>query len=186
MDEKTAVTVCGTLLVGLLGYAGKYANDLRLARRHDQLEHVSRQLKELYGPLLALCHSSSAAWSTFRRRYRPSGSYWRGDSQPTDEETAAWRLWMSEVFMPINVRIEDAIMRNADLVDGPEMPQPFIDLCAHVESYRVVKKKWDDEQFDEHVVPLGFPANLESHVAEAYKRLKVQQRILQGVSPKRP
>jgi hypothetical protein len=39
---------------------------------------------------------------------------------------------MTEVFMPINERIADVVTNNADLLVESRMPQPLLDVCAHV------------------------------------------------------
>jgi hypothetical protein len=173
-------TIAVTVILALLGYAVKYVNDLRMAQRKDRLDRISRQLKDLYGPLFSLTHASSTAWDVFRQRYRPSGAFWGTPVPPTDEEAAAWRLWMTEVFMPLNVRMEKVVLEAADLIEEVNMPTSFVALCAHVEAYRVILKKWDAGDFSEHIGPLNFPVEIEEYVTSHYNRLKQEQAGLLG------
>ncbi len=82
--------------------------------------------------------------------------------------------------MPINVRMEKVVLEAADLIEEVEMPAPFVALCAHVEAYRVVIKKWEREDFSEHHGPLNFPTELEEYVSTIYNRLKEEQSQLLG------
>jgi hypothetical protein len=50
MDWKTTATLLVTVALAFAGYA----YSLHLARRNARLERVSRQLSDLYGPLMAL------------------------------------------------------------------------------------------------------------------------------------
>ena len=118
MDLKAALTLAIPAFVALMGLLAKYLNDLKIAQRKDRLDRISRQLKEFYGPLFALAHASEIAWYGFRSKYRPDAqSYWRSEPPPNEEEAAAWRLWMSEVFMPLNIQMERRIVENADLLE---------------------------------------------------------------------
>jgi hypothetical protein len=103
MSWKAALSLGIPALVVVTGYVVTHRNNLRLSERKDRLERINRQLGELYGPLFATASASNAAWLTFRSQYRPTGAYWGGTGpKPTPEEAAAWRLWITTVFMPLN------------------------------------------------------------------------------------
>ena len=106
MDWKTLATLLVTVALAFAGYVVTYRNSVKLSQRNERLDRIDRQLRELYGPLFALVSASGEAWSGFRRIYRPGiSSYWRSEPAPTEQEAAAWRLWMVEVFMPLNTRM---------------------------------------------------------------------------------
>ncbi len=71
MDYKTLFGWLVTIAVAVVGLAGKYWNDLRIAERKDRLERTNCQLRDLYGPLFALQRAGAATWQKFRERYRP-------------------------------------------------------------------------------------------------------------------
>ncbi|MFL5540262.1 MAG: hypothetical protein ACJ8J0_14830, partial [Longimicrobiaceae bacterium] len=122
MDTNTTITVVVTLFVAILGSVAAYLNSLRIASRKDRLDHVDRQLRKLYGPLFALNHVSNIAWLAFRQKYRPGAeSYFRTEPGPTAEEEEAWRLWMSTVFMPLLLRMEEVILKHSDLIEEQDM-----------------------------------------------------------------
>lgn len=172
-----AVTITGAF--ALIGYAVTYRNNLKIEQIKGRLDRVNRQLGELYGPLLALVSGGSQARAAFLKRYRPGKrGFWV--EAPSEEEAEVWRLWMKEVFMPLNLEIERIIVQNADLLDTDHMPQPFLSLVAHVEAYRTVLKRWEQNDFSEHLSLLPFPKGLRIHVEDEFSRLKRLQGELLG------
>jgi hypothetical protein len=175
----TALALGVPAAVAVVGLFITYANNLRLARRKDRLDWVNRQLSEMYGPLLSLSTASEAAWVEFRRTWRPYvGPYW-GEPDPTEEECAAWRTWMSAVFMPLNRRMRDVVVERSDLVDEPSMPECLIDLCGYVAAYEAVIAQWLDGNLSQHAIDLNFPSEAVVNYAQAaFTRLKAEQRQL--------
>ncbi|MEM9275424.1 MAG: hypothetical protein AAGA80_21020 [Cyanobacteria bacterium P01_F01_bin.143] len=180
MDWRIAATVITSVFLAFAGYIATYLNNLRLLRHKEQLNRVNRQLREFYGPLFAIRQVSSVAWRAFRSLYRPGKPFWNKESQPTEEEAAAWRLWMSEVFMPLNTRIMEIIIENADLLDEKEFPECLLQLSAHVTSYKPVLKAWESGDYSIHVSVINFPLELDNYVNSKYQELKRRQEQLIG------
>jgi hypothetical protein len=174
VDLKTAVTLLVTVILALAGYA----YSLALARRKDRLDRINRQLSDLYGPLFAMSQTGGYVWRSFREQYRPHrGSYWRaGSTLVTDEEAQAFRLWMQNVFMPLNRRMVEAVTNHADLLEGNDMPQCLLVLCAHVSAYEALEKQWSNDNFDQHSPAVNFPRrDLEDYAREQFCALKTEQ-----------
>lgn len=180
MDPNTIAALSVTVLVAGLGYLFTYFNGLRLSQRKDRLERIDRQLRELYGPLFAIDRASTRAWAAFRSRYRPGGAFWGTASSPTEEEAAAWRLWMTEVFMPLNLEMTQIITEHADLLEESEMPDVLLDLCAHVYAYKPVIKAWELGDYSLHTSIINFPNALRHYTSESYVKLKREQARLLG------
>ena len=182
MDWKTAATLFVTVVLAGTGYLAKYLNDLRIAQRRDQLERVNAQLRELYGPLYALARASGNTWIKFREKYRPNVvNYWESSPEPSEKEATAWRLWMVEVFAPLNAEMASLVNSHADLLDDRKMPQCLLDLCAHVYAYKVVLECWKTGDFSQHTSVIDFPADeLLSYTETVYKKLKQRQLDLLG------
>ena len=137
-----AKTVAFAIVSGVIGFLAKSAYDLWAARRKDRLERVNQQLKQFYGPLYALNQASNLAWSAFRSRTRPGGSFFETNPPPSDEELAAWRRWMLVVFQPIHDEMLSVITKNADLLVEGNLPRSLQLFCAHVSAYKVVFDRW--------------------------------------------
>src|SRR5215813_6894073 len=178
---KLVLPLVVSILLALVGYAAKYLNDLSIARRKDRLDRVNHQLTDLYGPLLALTSASNAAWETFRSMHRPTGGFWSDSPPPTPQEAAAWRLWMTEVFAPLNIRMVDIVLAHADLLEGEDMPPCLLELAAHVFAYKPVLKNWEQQDFSEHRTPLNFPREaLMAYVTASFAHTKREQSYLLG------
>jgi hypothetical protein len=167
--------------VAVGGYLLTYRNSLRLSRRKDRLDRVTRQLSDLYGPLFATASASKATWLTFREQVRPGGgAFWdRPGPPPSTEERAAWRLWMTTVFMPLNRRMRDVIVDHADLLDEERIPDLLLEVCAHVAAYEAVLRQWEQSDYSEHTTRINFPADeLLRYASEGVRRLKAEQNRL--------
>src|ERR1700759_4377393 len=174
MSWVAALTLAVPAVVAVVGYLLTYRNNLRLAQRKDRLDRVTGQLSSFYGPLLALSNASNSAWLVFRGKYRPNiRAFWDPHSPPSEDEAAAWRLWMTSVFTPLNREMRDLVVNRADLLDEDELPKCLLDLCAHVAAYEPVLSAWANGAYREHTTPLNFPASeLAQYASTAFRRLK--------------
>jgi hypothetical protein len=181
MEIGAALTLATSIVLALAGYLFAYLNNLRLAQRTAQLDRVNRQLRELYGPLLASCEASSRAWDVFRSHHRTAGVYWSSVRPPSEAEAKTWRLWVTTVFMPINERLAELVTNYSDLIEEQEMPECLIELYAHVAGYRPVIEAWQSGDFSEHTSPLNFPRDpLVEYARSRYQLLKKSQARLLG------
>jgi hypothetical protein len=178
---QAALTLAVPASVAILGLFAAYITNLRLAQRSAQLERVSRQLSDFYGPLYALISASNISWDAFRATHRPGGAFWgvRGDPV-SDADAAAWRLWMSQVFMPLNRQMRDLVVTQAQLLDEDQMPPCLLTLCAHVATYEAILAKWSADDFSEHASAVPFPKmELTAYAARGFELTKNrQQRLL--------
>ena len=142
------IAAAAAAVVALMSAFLTYNTTRRLSRRSDQIAFVGRQLSESYGPLLALSRASNASWVEFRKMYGAERqSLFTKGVPPDEEDLHAWKYWLKYVFMPINRRMFDAILAKTDLIEGDEMPQCFVDFCAHVTGYEVTLAQWEDDDY---------------------------------------
>jgi hypothetical protein len=178
-DTLQAISISVTVILAFVGYIIAHWNNIRLENRKAQIKFITEQVQNLYGPLLSLSAASKEAWLQFRSRCRPGGAFF-SSPPPTEDDLANWRLWMSDVFMPINLKMEAAIIENAHLIEGDEMPKAFSDLIAHVEVYKIVIKNWEKNNFAEHTSYLNYPDELDDYVSKIFLTLKRRQMALIG------
>jgi hypothetical protein len=174
------LTLSGGIVAAVLGSVFKYFYDLRIARRKDRLDRVNLQLRLLYGPLYATDLAAREAWLAFRRKCRPNvDSFWHDSPPPTSQEAAEWRVWTTDVFMPLNERMERTIVENADLLPGSTIPVALLTMCAHVAAYKAIRKKWSAGNFSEHNSPIQYPwQEFRAHVTSTFQELKEEQAVL--------
>ena len=176
---QVALTLAVPASVAILGFFVAYVVNLRLARRSDQLAWVSRQLSDFYGPLYALVKATDISWTAFRANHRPGGSFWKDSDPPSEADAAAWRLWMSLVFMPLNRQMRDLVVTQAQLLDDDQVPDCLLTLCAHVSTYEAILGRWAKGDFSEHVSAVAFPRQeLTTYAVESFGPLKSKQQRL--------
>jgi hypothetical protein len=183
MQIGAAITLSITVLLALTGYLVTYVINLRLARRKDRLERISRQLSEFYGPLYALQDATNRAWQEMPATNRLPDA--KLDEQSLSEtDFAAWRRWMTYVFMPLNRQMAEIVVSHADLLIEDRLPACLQDLCAHVVCYEAVIARWQEEDFrsskhQDHLSVNLFPREtLEPYVTKSFETLKREQNRL--------
>lgn len=187
MNWVTAVTLGTSVVLAIVAALLAYRNSVHLAQRAARLDRISRQLTELYGPLLALSRASYSTFTHFSHRHRPPGGFRRyleANPDPDDPVAVAFRVWMTHIFMPQNRRMADVIVSTADLIEGDAIPQCFLDVCAHVASYEALLVSWERGDYSDYRSAIDFPgAELFEHVALHFGALKREQARLLGEDP---
>jgi hypothetical protein len=179
--DLEVISLLVTILLAFVGYIVTYVNNTRLQRRKDRLDRVNQQLRELYGPLYAVVRVSDMVWTDFRSRWRPEGGSW-DEQQMTEEEKREWRIWISEIFLPLNLRMETAIMEHADLMIEEQIPESLLVLGAHIAGYKAIVKRWELGDFSENVPNTLFPGGeLLEYTGQSYQRLMAEQKRLLGL-----
>ncbi|CAG4911675.1 hypothetical protein [Paraburkholderia saeva] len=159
--------------------------------RSAKLEYVNKQIEHLYGPLYALTQADDKAWHQFIKTFSSIDRRYFFDTRnpPTIEQTDAWRVWMKTVFQPLNVKMEDAIVGNSQLVIGDKLSPVFQDLITQTEAYKAVIGSWKDaDRADKTkylspesntVLALNYPIGIIECVRVGYDQLKLRQQRLE-------
>jgi hypothetical protein len=180
MADLTLAGLALTVAGATVSYLVTYSIGVHTDNRNARAKLLSDQIQFLYGPLFSLQHASTQAWLSFSSRHRPGRSFFGSEPDLSQDELASWRLWMNEVFMPLNVQMEAAIVANAHLIEGATMPKEFLDLLAHVEVYRVVQGKWKMGDYSEHTSYINYPEEFGAYVERTFKKLTREQTKLLG------
>jgi hypothetical protein len=157
------------------------------SQRNEALAHVNDQISKLYGPLYVTSQADCDTWSGVARSEWSRLKYAFSKST-TIEQTRQWRLWMTTVFQPMNVQMEQAILSNSQLVIGDRMPASFGALIAHTEGYKIVISRWqtstakspDFTSRAANVSSLNYPTAINECARRGYLALKERQVILES------
>jgi hypothetical protein len=183
--SRLLTTIGIAVLTATIAYSINYFEQ----RRKDQVEFVSNQIERLYGPLFALTQANDIAWVHFVELYWPDPEFYFQKGKPsTPEQVELWRRWMGQVFQPMNEKMEATIVNNAQLLVGNQMPQSFLQLASHTESYKAVIVQWGNDHdsskylYDEGNVPhVSYPGKTFSQCVQeqflALKTLQAQLRV---------
>jgi hypothetical protein len=187
MDATFLVTTITTIALALAGYLITYFITLRTNQRNEQLTRVSRQLKELYGPIFALTRASRLAMMTalsedhLSELSKPQPDGESVYSQPDDpEKVKRWATWMQTVILPINDTLYGVITQNADLFVEAEMPQSILAFLAHTTAYKAIRECWNQGDYSKMTPGIEYPRDLETYSRTSYEKLKKEQLRLIG------
>jgi hypothetical protein len=176
---KASLSESSSLRLEALKAQTAHRTAIDLANREARLERINAQLKLLYGPLYALTHASNRSWKAFRATCRPGGAFFGGHPPPTEGELREWRLWMTTVFMPLNLDMEKLVLSNMDLLVGDKIDDSLVELCAHVQAYKTVMVRWEQSDFSIHHAPMNFPSEeVREYVSINYASLRREQQSL--------
>jgi hypothetical protein len=159
------------IFLGIVSAIIGYAVSLIDEHRKNQVKIVDMQIEKLYGPLYALSVANRQAWEKLHQKYRQGKTYYFNDEdKPSTEQVEIWRRWVKTIFLPINIKMENAIIENAQLLEGGRIYPSFVKLIMHIESYKATVAKWketDDLQdprlrtAEENTAVIEYPTKLD-------------------------
>jgi hypothetical protein len=164
-----------TILVAIITYALTYVSSRRLSLWQKRLERTNNQLKDFYGPLLALSETSDRTWKLLSGRYGHSR-----ERIAREENGDLWVLWVTEIFQPINKKMSGIIIEHADLLKGDSMPECLLNFCAHASGYDAIIKRWQSGNRTEMYSIADWPKDLNEYLETSFSKLKEEQQDLIG------
>ena len=181
MTEVTAA-----ILIFAAGWLVTFVYDRRKRAHEARLERINRQIRDLYGPLLAAIRESEVAWDLyevhFNEHFQPGLDANRRDPdgpyQPGSEKLATWMRWNREILQPINDRMRRTIEMNLDLFDERDVPKNLRGLLDHVISWQAVLSDWAAEDYSRIHAVNKFPGDLKAYVKGRFLELKQEQEML--------
>ncbi|SEF02816.1 hypothetical protein SAMN05428954_5376 [Streptomyces sp. 2112.3] len=176
------VTACASILIAIMAYWLNHQGETRRSLRKAQIDRVSSQLKDLYGPLLVLTETNEKAWREYCRRYILPIGVGPAEIPLPELEEARWRMWVEAVFAPTAQKMRDIITARGDLIIGGEMPPVVLEFCAHAATYDALLTNWDGVGPSKSTL-IRHPGNrFLSYVRESYGLLKAEQALLLKVA----
>jgi hypothetical protein len=182
----TQAWIAGTsaFIVAVTAAVLAYLNTARLNRQQARLARLGAQLGDLYGPMLATLESTQRAYKTFLAHYAPERSGFLTGAN-SEAELAAWRSWVETVFQPGNRRVYELVVTKAHLLVDDNMPEKFLDFCAHTAGYNVLLARWKEGDYSYHGSLIPHPKGMEDYVRRSFVNLKREQASLLRASEKR-
>lgn len=121
--------------------------DRKDIRRDIQLTMVSKQLKELYGPLYG---NRLVAEENYRAAMREHGGlkrYLRRAQDTKDGEMIkVWRGYVVNVLHPLDQQALDLIVNNAHLIADRDFPEEFETFLTHSAKMQFLMEHWKNNR----------------------------------------
>lgn len=132
--SKGLIALAGAIFGYFVGYVKEH--------RQYQIQRVSEQISNLYGPLRAEMEVNTQTWKDFRAARFPSRASFFDGTPRSQAEIDLWRDFMRNTFQPQNQKMSDIIANHAYLFVDGKTPSMFIFVVAHAEAYKAVMSRW--------------------------------------------
>lgn len=77
--------------------------------------------------------------------------------------------------MPNYAAMDEIMRKHADLIIEQNIPQPLLNLSAHIAGYKAVVAAWEKGDFTENFSFFNFPNGVRSYLRDRYLQLKKEQ-----------
>ena len=178
----------------VLGYISTALHSLRAQQHRGRVDRVNEQLKELYGPLLAVVTASKSSYNAMLRQaggclrddgltMKPSEFRAAVRADPEGQAASAYRAWVRTVLMPLSEKAAQLVIQRADLLEGSGIEPLLLQLVAHVGAMKVLVQRWDESDAGtaEQSSLIAYPDELHGWVQKGYSKLKKRQAELLGI-----
>jgi len=139
----------------------------------------------LYGPLFMCITATKSAYDAMARQHSEDGTLKSFDESVKRDhngvQATAYRSWVREVFMPLNLQAAKIIMTRADLLESLTIEPGLQQLVAHVSALKVIIKQWDDGDLAAMSI-VSYPDDLLMMIHQQYIRIKRRQAALLGMN----
>ncbi|MCH7690227.1 MAG: hypothetical protein IIA17_04170 [candidate division Zixibacteria bacterium] len=174
-DTNTVVLLVSVIVV-FIGYFFTYFFNLRLARRAERLAFLTAQLNELYGPLYVITQTTKTLFEALGEKVKEKGMKFINEDAPkSKDDLSEWQIWLEEVLIPLNTRLEDILIQKAHLIRERETPNCLLAFSAHSAGYRVLVRKWKKGDFSESYSLILYPDEITEYAEESYQEIKKEQ-----------
>jgi hypothetical protein len=170
------ITLVVTIGLAFVGYVATYLNNLVLLRRSERLRLITSQLNELYGPMYVITQTGQVLFKALRLKSQTQGrKFIDSDAPKSADDISEWRIWVEEVFMPLNEQLQQILIQKAHLIIEEEMPTCFKMFSAHHAGYKALVRKWHEGDFSEATSLIPYPEDIISYAEQSYQVLKAKQ-----------
>jgi hypothetical protein len=149
--EVVNATILVATITAMVTIAGWFINNVLTARSERnrsrltaELNHVERQLSELYGPLAFLIYEGQSTFLDLLDNLGRTYVFWNDEPLP-ESELSLWLFWVDNDLMPRNAAIQELLATKGHLIAGRTMPPSYLDFMKHYNAWRVSHLRWKEE-----------------------------------------
>lgn len=164
------------ILILLIGYIiakaiEKFKSDQAIHKEYETmrdktaLQHLQRQIEELYSPLLGLIQQSRVIYEIGQKEI---------PSKRNHEELSQTRNYFIEkYYLPLNSQIADLIRTKIYLLDSDEIPESFQQFLKHEMQFSSLHTLWKDKNIQsDEIAGEEYPPTLENDVKNSLHLLR--------------
>lgn len=166
------------ILILLIGYVitkaiEKFKSEQAILKEYETmrdktaLQHLQRQIEELYSPLLGLIQQSRIVYEVEQKKL---------PLKSTPEEFSKTKdYFIEKYYLPLNDEMAKLIRTKIYLLDTDEMPESFHQFLKHESQFAALYKLWKDkgirsDEIDGEEYPLPLENDVKNSLNELRKR----------------
>jgi hypothetical protein len=161
------------LISGIIGYFIKYYINKRLQKLNRTLEYIDKQINEFYWPLYVFTNAGKTLFNEIFDKCDKTGFV---ENSGSKKPVLEWRLWVEEIFIPMNEKIEKLIFEKSHLVVEDTIDPCFIEFLDHSAQYKVLVKQWSLDVFLNFHTEKKYPKALKTYIEDRLAKLRKEQR----------
>lgn len=185
-NQEIVLVLIDKLIIGLIiGVAGFTLNkmlerfkseqallkDTKILREQEAMEHLQRQIEELYSPLLALIQQSRLIYQVATKKIP---SIQKDIKQiVSSHEADMYRYFVEKYFLPINLQIAELIRAKIYLISDDKVPDSFLHFFEHQLQFDCLHRLWSEKGISsDEITGRGWPPNFEKDVEASLTNLR--------------
>lgn len=156
-------------LVTAIGWFVVHSLSLRreIAARRDVAarDHLEKQIKELYGPLLGLIQHSRMAFAGAALRLPANAGKQIDFDRFKDSDGEVWDFFVENFFLQVNAQIQHLVRTKMHLLEQGILPKSFEELFLHEVQLEALHRLWKEKRVrSPGIVGPGWPMDFEPNV----------------------
>jgi len=166
--QKSLFIIAITSVVAVIGYFAKYFIEKHFQKQNKKLEYIDKQINEFYGPLYILLKTGKSIFGNLISKNNSALSFIVNNS-------VDWQLWIKNVFIPMNLKIEKLILEKGYLMIEDTSNDYFDDFMIHSSKYKILAEKWNQNDFSRCHTDKAFPSKLIKYSEDSLNKLRNKQ-----------
>jgi len=145
--------------------------DYESKRIDSALEHLERQIEELYGPLLGLLRNSYLIFEVSTKILPMLDDLSYDFKNFTEEDYKRYDYFTETYFLPINAKIAELINTKITLIEKQNMPESFKKFLNHQIEYECIHNLMKEgKKYKES----DFPLSIRDYPVDFMKDVEIQ------------
>ncbi|HSL54147.1 MAG TPA: hypothetical protein VK868_07110, partial [Pyrinomonadaceae bacterium] len=134
-------------------------------RDQAALQHLQRQIEELYSPLVGLIQYGDVVNQVESAKIPPAD---RSEKTPKIR-----RYFVEKYYLPLNAQVSDLIRTKIYLLDSDAIPESFQQFLLHAAQFECLYNMWKDIDEDSANIPgIEYPKTFKQEVRSSLDQLR--------------
>jgi hypothetical protein len=145
--------------------------EFEILKDQTTLNHIQRQIEELYSPLLGLIAQSKIVYDVASKKLPHINDC--SKKQITDNDAETWRYFVEKYFLPLNKQMAELIRTKIYLVVTDELPESFDRFLRHQAQFECLHSLWRDKGISsDEIKGTGWPVGFDTYVQDSLLNLR--------------